>query len=329
MMNKSKIDWTDFSWNPVTGCNRGCAYCYARAQVRRFSGDIRVNVTDPQLQTIHTDGGDMYVLPAPFKGGRGQVIPFPAGFAPTLHEYRLGDPARKKKPANIFVCSMADLFGPWVPDEWIERVFEACKAAPWHNYMFLTKYPQRYAALANAGKLPTRRVQPNFWYGTTVTRAGEAAFMHAVTYNTFLSIEPISGPLDAGLGSFGGSRWIIVGAETGNRKGKIAPERAWIENIIEAAWLTHAAVLLKDSKELRAVWGDDLVQQFPPELQRPEDEPIPHCRECRDAIKAGQGKRGTSYACAAQFAITGDVAHVPGRYTRTSPPWCPRRVKKK
>ena len=234
MMNKSEIDWCDFSWNPVTGCRRGCEYCYARNQARRFSGDVRVNVTDPQIHAEDGPAGKIYTLPQPFKNSRGTTIPHPAGFEPTFHEYRLGDPARKKKPASIFVCSMADLFGPWVPDEWIARVFEACKAAPWHNYMFLTKYPERYAALANAGELPDVHECPNFWYGTTVTKAGDRAFTSAVTYHTFLSIEPISGPMDAGLGSFGGAEWVIVGAETGNRKGKITPERDWIRNIMKA-----------------------------------------------------------------------------------------------
>lgn len=323
MMNKSKIDWCDFTWNPVTGCRRGCPYCYARNQARRFTGDIRINTTDPQLLASDGPAGKIYTLPQPFKNSRGMVIPFPAGFEPTLHEYRLGDVARKKKPASVFVCSMGDLFGPFIPDEWIAKVFEACKAAPWHHYMFLTKYPERYAAMANAGKLPQRRECPNFWYGTTVTKVGDRAFTPGVTFNTFLSIEPISGHLDAGLGSFGGARWIIVGAETGNRKGKITPERAWIENVIEAAAITHAPVLLKDSAELRAVWGDDLIQDFPDDL-RPmsEDNSIPHCKGCDQAEVEPQGKRGEKITCKA----TGQ--HARSRYTRSSPPWCPKRQQK-
>lgn len=323
MMNKSKIDWCDFTWNPVTGCRRGCEYCYARKQAARFSGDVRINITDPQLRPEDGPAGKIYTLPEPFKNARGRVIPFPAGFAPTLHEYRLGDVAKKKKPASIFVCSMGDLFGPFIPDEWIEGVFKACKAAPWHHYMFLTKYPERYAALANAEKLPRRRECPNFWYGTTVTKAGDRAFTPAVTFNTFLSIEPISGSLDAGLGSFGGAKWIIVGAETGNRKDKITPELAWIENIVEAAAITHAPVLLKDSAELRAVWGDDLIQDFPDDLRpMPEDNSIPHCKGCDQAEVELQGKRGEKITCKA----TGQ--HAPGRYTRSSPPWCPKRQQK-
>lgn len=322
MMNKSKIDWCDFTWNPVTGCRRGCAYCYAKKQALRFTGDIRVNITDPQLQAADGPAGKVYTLSHPFKNCRGKTLPFPAGFEPTLHEYRLGDVAKKKKPASIFVCSMADLFGPWVPDEWIERVFQACKAAPWHHYMFLTKYPERYAALANAGKLPQRNECPNFWYGTTVTKEGNRAFTAGMTYNTFLSIEPISGPLNAGLGSFGGATWIIVGAETGNRKGKITPERDWIRNIMKAATITNIPVLMKDSAELRAVWGDDLIQDFPPELQpMPEDNSVPHCKGCEEAEVEAQGKRGEKITCRA----TG--RHARGRYTRSSPPWCPKRSK--
>lgn len=147
MMNKSAIDWCDFSWNPVTGCNFGCEYCYAQRQATRFAGNIRMNMTSEQLKT---EAAGLYVLEQPFKNYTGAVLPFPAGFAPTFHKYRLGDPAKKKKPANIFVCSMADLFGDWIPDEWIEAVFEACKAAPQHNYLFLTKSPGRYQILAAA-----------------------------------------------------------------------------------------------------------------------------------------------------------------------------------
>lgn len=321
MMNKTRIDWCDFTWNPVTGCRRGCPYCYARALARRFTGDIRINLTDPQITTQDGPEGKVYTLAAPFKNGRGKTVLFPAGFEPTFHEYRLADISKKKKPATIFVCSMADLFAPSIPDEWIARVFEAAKAAPWHNYLFLTKYPQRYCDLANAGKLPDRNECPGFWYGTTVTKHG-APFFDAFWYNTFLSIEPISGSMDAGLGSFGSINWIIVGAETGNRKGKIAPQRAWIENIIEAAAITHAPVLLKDGAELRAVWGDDLIQDFPEALRpMPEDNSVPHCKGCWDAQIVKQGKRGKAVTC----KITGE--HVPGRYTRRSPAWCPKREK--
>lgn len=272
MMNKSKIDYCDFSWNPVTGCRHTCAYCYARKQARRFSGDVRINKRSGQIiPTMHfdkekdTEAYMTYTLPQPFKSETGSTVPFPVGFEPTLHEYRLPMPAQKKKPANIFVCSMADLFGGWVPDEWIRRVFEACEAAPQHNYLFLTKNPERYCQLANAGELPRH---DNFWYGTTITKSGGAMFDGGIHWNTFISVEPLHGNLDVGIGAFGCTRWIIVGAETGNRHGKVTPKREWIENIIETAKITHTPVLLKDSKEMRAVWGDDLLQEYPPEIEQ-------------------------------------------------------------
>ena len=275
MMNKSPIDWCDFTWNPVTGCRHTCEYCYARKIARRFCGDVRLNKSSGQIkQWLPDDPKDtkdniLYVLPEPFKAEGKTPLQFPTGFSPTLHEYRLPMPVQKKKPANIFVCSMADLFGAWVPDEWIRRVFEACEAAPWHNYLFLTKNPQRLCDMANAGWLPKHE---NWWYGTSVTKKGDRFFGGRIGDNIFISIEPLMGSLDADVGSFGGAKWIIVGAETGNRRGKVAPQREWIENIIEAAGITHAAVLLKDSKEMRAVWGDDLIQQFPATLQHGKED---------------------------------------------------------
>lgn len=323
MMNKSAIDWCDFSWNPITGCRRGCEYCYARNQARRFCGDTRLHKSSAQLQAANGPAGKIYTLAAPFKTDRGQTCAFPAGFEPTLHEYRLPDPAKKKKPASIFVCSMADLFAPGIPDEWIDRVFGACKAAPQHNYMFLTKSPERYITLANAGKLPTREERPNFWYGTTVTKFDDPFFGGADTYNTFVSVEPISSAIDIGRVLFAGVRWVIVGAETGYREGKVAPELGWIKHIVDTCRGRGVPVLLKDSAELRAVWPGELIQEFPEELRpMPEDNSIPHCKECPDAEIVQQGKRGESITCKA----TGQ--HARGRYTRSCPPWCPRRNKK-
>lgn len=325
MMNKSKIDWCDFSWNPVTGCHNTCEYCYARKQARRFSGDIRLNAGSDQIQIDRQTY--TCTLKEPFKNQSGRVLPFPAGFTPTFHEYRLSMPAQKKKPANIFVCSMADLFGDWVPDEWIEKVFSACEAAPWHNYLFLTKNPNRYCELANSGKLPKH---DNWWYGTTITNKGQRIFGGGIAYNTFISVEPLKEYLDVGLGSFGGARWIIVGAETGNSVNKVKPEKEWIKNVIEAAKITQAAVLLKDSKEMREAWGDDLIQELPPELKH-EEAPIPHCKECECCTRESQGDRGEKRTCEIGWDAEGyddrGGRHILGRYTRTSPPWCPKRRK--
>lgn len=142
-MDKTKIDWCDSTWNPVTGCQHNCEYCYARGIASRFGGHWDKN----NLRHLG-ENGNIHVLEEPMcKHTTGKnrdcpvhniQAPYPYGFDPTLHKYRLDD-YRDKKGRNIFVCSMADLFGEWVPDSWIYEVFEACDKAPQHNYLFLTK----------------------------------------------------------------------------------------------------------------------------------------------------------------------------------------------
>ena len=258
-MEKSKIEWTDYTWNPVTGCKYGCQYCYAEKISKRFCGDIRYN----KITADYTEENGIYAIEKEIIGRNGRSVTYPFGFAPTLHKERLFKnckPAMVKKPSTFFVCSTADLFGEWVPDKWIEQVFKICEENPRHRYMFLTKNPDRYCKLANAGNLP---LNENFWYGTSVTKKGDTFFGGRFRDNIFLSIEPLLEHLDAGLGSFGRASLIIVGAETGTRKGKVTPRREWIENIIETAKITHADVFFKDSKEIREVWGDELIQKLP------------------------------------------------------------------
>ena len=264
-MNDTKIDWATRSWNPVTGCLHGCPYCYAANQAARFGGWTREGEKVAEIPGGKELGDLHYPMYIRRKSGKMVIAPFPFGFKPTLHRYRLGDPAQMKKPQRIFVGSMADLFGAWVPDAWIEAVFEACKAAPWHTYLFLTKNPQRYYDLLNAGRLPAKA---NFWYGSTVTRQGAKFFSGPIRFHTFLSIEPLLEPLEAGLGSFGAAEWIIVGAMTGGGRKDHLPKREWVENIVEAAGITHAPVFMKDN--LSEVWGPDLIQDHPKGMVWPE-----------------------------------------------------------
>lgn len=106
-MNRTKIEWTDYSWNPITGCLHGCWYCYARKLATRF----------PKV--------------------------FPNGFEPTFHPERLKEPWELKKPSKIFVCSVADLFAPWTPFMWRVQVLEAIEKCPIrHTFQLLTKNPE-------------------------------------------------------------------------------------------------------------------------------------------------------------------------------------------
>jgi protein gp37 len=104
-----KIEWTDYTWSPVTGCRHGCEYCYANRIAQRI---------------------------------------YPEKFEPSMRGYRLSEPQRVKQPSKIFVCDMGDLFGEWVPDGWIAEVIAASLKAPQHTYQFLTKNPKRYGSIS-------------------------------------------------------------------------------------------------------------------------------------------------------------------------------------
>ena len=132
-MLKTKIDWCDSTWNPVTGCRHNCEYCYARGIVKRFGKMM------PEQSGFGLENPGLHILDAPIVHN-----PYPYLFEPTFHAYRLNEFVAKKKSRNIFVGSMTDLFGNWVPDKWIEDVLASCAKAPHHNYLFLTKNVKRY-----------------------------------------------------------------------------------------------------------------------------------------------------------------------------------------
>jgi len=249
-MNKTKIDYCDATWNPISGCLHGCEYCYARRIAERFGNHL---IPHEERKTAEIE------IPLMREGKR---QPYPFDFYPTFHRYKLDEYKNKEKPRNIFVCSMADLFGSWVPDSWIQEVFEACAKAPQHRYLFLTKNPKRYAVLKNSGNLPR---QENFWYGSTIDNMNARMFNGGFRYNTFISAEPLLEKLNVGIGSFGSAKWIIVGAETGNRKNKVVPQKEWVHVITEAAALTGMPVFMKES--LRALMGADFRQEYPWEQQ--------------------------------------------------------------
>lgn len=246
-MNKTKIEWCDSTWNPVTGCLNGCAYCYARKMVLRFG-------CTKQITNVFEEN-------VPIKNQTGKTLPYPHGFSPTFYRYKLDELQKWTNPRTIFVCSMADLFGEWIPDEWIRSVFEAAEAAPQHRYLFLTKNPKRYADIQKHGGLPANK---NMWYGASITntelleQAANAFGDIPFKVNTFFSIEPIMEDItsykilrmDNFFSVF--AKWIIVGAETGNRKEKVVPNKLWIDNICAAAY--KVPVFMKDS--LTPIVGD-------------------------------------------------------------------------
>ena len=133
-MRTTKIEWTERTWNPVTGCTKqspGCAHCYAETMARR----------------LHAMGLKKYSN----------------GFEPTLHPESLDEPLAWKKGSSIFVCSMSDLFHPNVPFEFIDKVMATIEATPQHRYQLLTKRAERMAEYFS-----TREVPVNAWLGVTV-----------------------------------------------------------------------------------------------------------------------------------------------------------------
>ena len=223
-MNKTKIDWADYTWNPITGCYHSCPYCYAKKIATRFGSNKKTN---EKIDVLNKKPDN----------------PYPYGFEPTLHDY----PEKQsgldaKKHSNVFVGSMSDVFGSWVPEDWIIKVFDVCKKYPQHNYLFLTKNPSRYKELKAKGLLPQKN---NFYYGTTIN-CPEQEYFASPEYNTFLSIEPIMADFGEEF-DFSGINWLIVGAETGNRKGKIIPKRIWINNFVSVARKNNIPIFLKSS----------------------------------------------------------------------------------
>lgn len=269
-MNKTKIEWADYTWNPVTGCLHGCSYCYARRVAQRFAIAPETSLTverlfaeefkEPTPTNIHDlQGGPVHVS--------GVIDHYPFEFEPTFHRYRLEEPARKDAGVTIFVCSMADLFGEWVPDSWISEIFNACKAAPQHRYLFLTKNPIRYTKLAFAGLLPQLG---NFWYGYTVTDQSNAVISVATGYKSFISAEPLLGPLAGITGPDPFDLppdWVIAGAQTGPGSKENQPKREWIDAIVANCKQFGTPIFMKES--LATIMGADMLRQLPQGIRLP------------------------------------------------------------
>lgn len=272
MGQKTKIDWCDSTWNPVTGCEHNCEYCYARGIANRFGGfdhDEDKNPVGTQIAIgIQCLDRPKYIMR---KNGLSKA-PYPWFFLPTFHRYLLDQPGKWSEPRTIFVCSMADLFGAWVPDEWIREVFAACDKAPQHRYLFLTKNPKRFKELRKNGiNLPK-----DCWIGTSVTNDEQEANQYTgrtrfisdnwdAVVNWFVSVEPILERMSrSSIENLTVMHWVIVGAETGRRKDKCVPKKEWIDEIAAECKRCRVPIFMKES--LRALMGDDFRQEFPWEV---------------------------------------------------------------
>jgi len=204
----SSIEWTEATWNPVTGCDRvsaGCDHCYAMALAKRLKA-----MGNPRYQA---DG-------RPETSG--------PGFGVTLHPDVLDVPSRWRRPRVIFVNSMSDLFHPRVPDDFIADVFAAMARCPQHTFQILTKRPKRMAALV--ARLQPEPL-PNVWLGTSVEAAAVLDRVDSLRRTPaairFLSLEPLLGPLP-GL-ELADIAWVITGGESGPHSRPI--DLAWVVEI--------------------------------------------------------------------------------------------------
>ena len=200
MAFNSSINWTESTWNPVTGCTKisaGCAHCYAERMAKRLQAMGQMNYAD--------------------------------GFAVRMHPHMLNLPLTWKKPQTIFVNSMGDLFHAQVAESFIRKVFAVMKAAHWHRFQLLTKRAERLAKLA-----PDLEWPENVWMGVTVEShdtAHRIDLLRAVPAAVrFLSMEPLLGPVP-GL-NLDGIHWVIVGGESG--PGARAMAKPWVVEIRDA-----------------------------------------------------------------------------------------------
>ena len=268
-MNRSKIEWCDHTWNFITGCRHDCKYCYAKRMTARFAGDVRLNKMakkDYSLAPAADGGEDLYVLESPMMNETDKPLVYPFGFEPTLHKYRMDYPGKLKMGNNIFVGAMSDVFGKWVPDNWLDDMFSVCTQYPIHNYLFLTKYPQRYEQYS----VPEGE---NMWYGTTITRENEIGRIMYLPpgRRKFVSIEPLMEDIEPenNYPMFRCIDWVIIGAETGRRKDKTVPQLKWVRKIVLEADKNGIPVFMKDSL-IPIVGEKNMRRDFPKQLQRSE-----------------------------------------------------------
>jgi protein gp37 len=227
------VDWAKWTWNPVTGCEHNCAYCYARDIANRF---------------------------------------YPEGFTPTYRPERLEAPRNTRLPGmvagienprertawrNVFVCSMADLFGRWVPDEWIDGVFDSCRRSPEWNYLFLTKFPQRYVGLD---------FPETAWVGTSIDEQkripnAEKAFRKIDVPVKWLSVEPMREPLEfSDLSMFD---WIVIGGQSRSSQApEFHPDPYWVVRLIDKAHEAGCKVYCKPNTDPERHWAG-IFREYP------------------------------------------------------------------
>lgn len=222
-MSESKIEWTDKTWNPITGCSKkstGCLNCYAEVMSRRLKAMGQAKYSN--------------------------------GFNVTLHEQCLDEPLTWRGAHNIFVCSMSDIFHEEVPFEFVDKMFDIIERTPQHRYQILTKRAERMAEY-----FATRSIPDNVWLGVTV-EAQSSRFRIDCLRNLsasvkFLSCEPLVE--DLGEIDLTGIDWVIVGGESGPKARPM--QESWALNIRRQVEEQGARFFFKQW----GTWGADGIKR--------------------------------------------------------------------
>jgi len=238
----NKIGWCDMTWNPVWGCRNHCEYCYARGIAHfRYKRMIEIEYNYHLKTNFNCKWTGRYSGLREFK--------------PTFLDAQFNKKF-PKKPQRIFVGSMSEIYY-WKP-EWMEMVIEKVKQYPQHTFQFLTKFPEVYRMYA----FPI-----NCWLGVTITKETDTNSEHFKKFRTqyivflldinnaksnidhkrFISFEPLLENINLEFLKSSSINWVIVGAETGNRKGKIIPSLEWVTDIINYCKKNNIPVYVKNS----------------------------------------------------------------------------------
>lgn len=245
-MPQTKIEWTDKTWNPITGCSKkstGCLHCYAEIMSRRLKAMGQAKYSN--------------------------------GFSITLHEQCLDEPLIWKGTHNIFVCSMSDIFHEEVPFEFVDKMFDIISKTQQHRYQILTKRAERMLEYFSS-----RRIPENVWLGVTVeaqsTRFRIECLRNLSASVKFLSCEPLVE--DLGELDLTGIDWVIVGGESGPKARPM--KEAWVLNIRRQVdnqgarfffkqWGTWGADGIKRNKHANGkLLKGEIIQEMPAHIKK-------------------------------------------------------------
>ena len=242
---KNKIGWCNMTWNPVWGCRNHCEYCYARGIAKRF------------YRRMYELEVKRHFERHPTWAWTGDYLAGLRDFKPTFL-YSQYCKKLPKKPQRIFVGSMSEIY--YWREEWIEMVIEKVKQYPQHTFQFLTKHQETYSNYYGWPK--------NCILGVTITKADDYwkgkhnwYFFSSKNIKTFFSFEPLlsSIPITELLEN-SNINWVIIGAETGNRKGKVIPEKEWILDIVRYCVDKNIPLYLKDN--IKNIYPEEM-KEFP------------------------------------------------------------------